>query len=111
MAQANTVHSAICILNPDGGSTVSGVVKFTQVEGQQVTLKGEMINLTPGKHGFHVHVYGKYLKLSFSIVLIIFLSQETSSMDAPLLALTGTPRRLFMVDPKVRSDTMVILAT
>ena len=62
IVKAPTVHSAICILNPDGGSSVRGVVKLTQVEGKQVTLKGEMVGLTPGKHGFHVHVYGNLLK-------------------------------------------------
>ena len=61
MAEAGpTTHYAICMLNPDGGSSVSGWSKFTQVEGQQIQITAEMNGLTPGKHGFHVHQFGKY---------------------------------------------------
>ena len=61
MVQAEaTTHYAICMLNPDGGSGVSGWTKFTQVEGQQIQIQAEMNGLTPGKHGFHVHQFGKF---------------------------------------------------
>ena len=55
-----TTHYAICILNPDGGSSVSGWTKFKQVEGQQIEVTAEMNGLTPGLHGFHVHQFGKF---------------------------------------------------
>ena len=58
-----TTHYAICMLNPDGGSGVSGHCKFTQVEGQQVQISAEMNGLTPGLHGFHVHQFGKFALL------------------------------------------------
>jgi Cu-Zn family superoxide dismutase len=48
---------AICVLAPTKDSTVSGVVTFT-VMGDSVQIKGEIKNLTPGKHGFHVHEFG-----------------------------------------------------
>ena len=54
-----TTHYAICMLLPDGNSGVSGCTKFTQVEGQPVQIAAEMNGLTAGKHGFHVHQFGK----------------------------------------------------
>ena len=65
-AAASVTHYAICILNPDGGSGVSGWTKFTQVEGQPVQITAEMNGLTPGKHGFHVHQYGKLLSIALT---------------------------------------------
>ena len=59
---APRTHYAMCILNPDGGSGVSGFCKYVQVEGQQTHIHAEMTGLTPGKHGFHVHVFGKFCK-------------------------------------------------
>jgi len=55
---ANT-HYAVCILREDGGSGVSGLVKFSQVEGENVKIHAEITGLTPGLHGFHIHQFGK----------------------------------------------------
>ena len=52
-------HYAVCVLNPDGGSGVSGVVKFTQVHGHKTRVQAEMRGLTHGHHGFHIHQFGK----------------------------------------------------
>ena len=52
-------YYAMCILNPDGGSGVSGHTKFVQNEGEQILIMSEMNGLTPGLHGFHVHQFGK----------------------------------------------------
>lgn len=65
MVEAVT-HYAVCVLNPDGGSGVSGVVRCSQVEGQKVKISAEIKGLTPGQHGFHIHQFGK----------IVFLCQE-----------------------------------
>lgn len=51
---ANT-HYAVCILREDGGSGVSGLVKFSQVEGEKVKIHAEITGLSPGLHGFHIH--------------------------------------------------------
>ena len=51
-------HYAICVMNPDGGSGVSGVVKFIQQEGQKVTIQAHLKGLSPGLHGFHIHEWG-----------------------------------------------------
>ena len=57
-SSANT-HYAVCVLNEDGGSGVSGVVKFVQTEGGKVRVTAEVKGLAEGKHGFHVHQFGK----------------------------------------------------
>jgi Cu-Zn family superoxide dismutase len=38
-------------------NTATGTVQFAQ-SGDKVTVSGKIINLTPGKHGFHVHEKG-----------------------------------------------------
>ena len=52
-------HYAICMLNQDGDSGVSGCAKFTQIDGQPIQMTAEVTGLTPGLHGFHVHQFGK----------------------------------------------------
>ena len=59
-AEEKKTHYAVCVLNPDGGSGVSGIAKLTQVEGEQVEINVEIKGLTPGLHGFHIHQFGKY---------------------------------------------------
>ncbi|MGH8728950.1 MAG: superoxide dismutase family protein [Burkholderiales bacterium] len=39
------------------GNTATGTVQFAQ-SGETVKVSGKIINLTPGKHGFHVHEKG-----------------------------------------------------
>lgn len=53
-----TVTYAICILNPDGNSGVSGVVKFAQPSGGKTIVHATIKGLKAGKHGFHVHEFG-----------------------------------------------------
>ena len=53
---------ALCLLKPDGGSGVQGVVKFSQEPGQKTRVVAEVTGLTPGLHGFHVHQYGNLLE-------------------------------------------------
>ena len=53
--EAGKVHYAICILYPDKGSGVSGVVKFYQEEGQNVFIRADLKGLKTGFHGFHIH--------------------------------------------------------
>ncbi len=49
------VHYAVSVLNPDGGSGVSGVVKFVQTEGHKTKITAVVKGLAPGIHGFHIH--------------------------------------------------------
>ena len=56
-AQAESVTKAVAVLSPTKGSSVSGTVAFTKVEGG-VKIVGEVTGLTPGQHGFHIHEFG-----------------------------------------------------
>ncbi len=51
------VTNAKVILKPTESNHVSGTVTFTAVEGG-VKIVADVKNLTPGKHGFHVHEHG-----------------------------------------------------
>ena len=50
---------AVCVLIPTKDSKVSGIVTFTQKDGE-VEVTGEITGLTPGKHGFHIHEFGDF---------------------------------------------------
>jgi Cu-Zn family superoxide dismutase len=52
-----TVTKAVAVLHPTEGNKVEGTVTFTAVEGG-VLIVADVKNLTPGKHGFHVHEHG-----------------------------------------------------
>ena len=51
------VNRAVCMLNPDGGSGVSGKVIF-ESQGDKTKISATVSGLTPGKHGFHIHELG-----------------------------------------------------
>lgn len=48
---------AVAMLDPSKGYDVQGKVTFTKVEGG-VKVHADLKNLTPGKHGFHIHAHG-----------------------------------------------------
>ena len=49
--------SAVALLHPRSGSTVSGSIKFTQI-GDVVRITGEVTGHTKGPKGFHIHEKG-----------------------------------------------------
>ena len=49
--------SATAELQPRSGSTVSGSVRFIEVDGK-LRVEAKVAGLTPGEHGFHVHEAG-----------------------------------------------------
>ena len=51
------VRRAIVALNPTKGNTAIGIAHFIEVEGG-ILVVCTMDNLSPGKHGFHVHEFG-----------------------------------------------------
>lgn len=53
----NDGQTAVVVLSPTEGNNVTGVVYFTQTD-KGVHVSGMVENLTPGKHGFHVHEFG-----------------------------------------------------
>ncbi len=46
------------VLVATSGSAVSGTLKFHETQDRVVHITGTIAGLTPGKHGFHVHVNG-----------------------------------------------------
>lgn len=48
---------AVAVLQPTQGNDVKGTVRFTQ-QAQGVKVTAHVTGLTPGKHGYHVHVNG-----------------------------------------------------
>jgi Cu-Zn family superoxide dismutase len=55
--QAQDVNKAIVTLQPKSESRVTGMITFTKM-GDQVQVVGDIENLTPGKHGLHLHEKG-----------------------------------------------------
>ena len=49
-------QSAIAVMHPTEGYDVKGYVFFEKVD-DGIRVSGRIENLTPGKHGFHVHEY------------------------------------------------------
>ncbi|KAL1439398.1 hypothetical protein MTO96_010218 [Rhipicephalus appendiculatus] len=53
------VTDAICVLGQSGGSNVTGVLNFQQKDPDDfVTITGDVTGLSPGLHGFHIHLRG-----------------------------------------------------
>jgi Cu-Zn family superoxide dismutase len=50
-------ETIIAQLEPKSGSKVTGFIVFTKV-GEEVLVAGAIQNLTPGKHGLHIHDKG-----------------------------------------------------
>ena len=62
MESSAKTRYAVCILRPDGGSGVQGVVKFAQTEGGKTRVVTEITGLKEGDHGFHVHQFGNLME-------------------------------------------------
>lgn len=57
MMKIDSVNKAEAVLKATEGNKVEGTVTFTKVEGG-VLIVADVVNLKPGKHGFHVHEHG-----------------------------------------------------
>lgn len=55
--QTEKIKKAIAVLHPTKGNKASGIVKFQKAE-NGIKVTAEIKNLSPGKHGFHIHEYG-----------------------------------------------------
>ncbi|MGI9471055.1 MAG: superoxide dismutase family protein [Rubripirellula sp.] len=47
----------VAVVRGTKGNKVYGTLRLTQ-RGDDLQIKGKVINLTPGEHGFHIHQYG-----------------------------------------------------
>src|SRR3954465_13404168 len=56
-AYGQDVTKAMVRLDPKSGSKVTGTITFTK-SGDEVEVTGDIENLSPGKHGFHIHDKG-----------------------------------------------------
>ena len=56
-AFAEEPTKAVAVLHPTEGSQVHGIVTFTKT-GDTMKIVADVMGLTPGKHGFHIHEYG-----------------------------------------------------
>jgi len=52
---------AVAVIQATAGNDTSGYVLFEKTA-EGVTVSGKIMNLSPGKHGFHVHQYGDLRK-------------------------------------------------
>lgn len=55
--ESQKIEKAIAVLHPTKGNNTSGVVTFHKAE-KGIRITGEIKDLSPGKHGFHIHEYG-----------------------------------------------------
>lgn len=51
------IKEGVAVLAPTKGNTVGGTIVFKQDKGD-VQVTGEVTGLTPGQHGFHIHMFG-----------------------------------------------------
>jgi superoxide dismutase, Cu-Zn family len=51
------IKDAVCILVPMKASGVNGTILLKQEKGY-ARVTGEVMGLKPGKHGFHIHMFG-----------------------------------------------------
>lgn len=54
---AGPAQVAIASVQPLGGATATGVVRFTRLE-HGVEISADITGLAPGTHGFHIHEFG-----------------------------------------------------
>lgn len=56
--QMPEIKKAIAIMTPTEGNETNGIVSFSKMPGNKVKVSVEIYNLSPGKHGFHIHEFG-----------------------------------------------------
>jgi Cu-Zn family superoxide dismutase len=57
MPKEARISEAAAVLYPVGDDSVSGIVRFSLVEGG-IKIVADVSGLEPGRHGFHIHEFG-----------------------------------------------------
>lgn len=57
IASKGSIVKAICVLYPTQGNMVSGTVTFTKTD-KGIKIVADIVGLSKGKHGFHIHECG-----------------------------------------------------
>ena len=57
MDTSRKTHKAICVLTATQGNNVTGTITFTQTP-EGIKVVADVVGLTKGKHGFHIHECG-----------------------------------------------------
>lgn len=57
ISNAPTITSAVAVIHPKNDSDVQGTVTLSSTE-NGIKVEAEIMGLTDGKHGFHIHQYG-----------------------------------------------------
>ena len=60
--ESSDMTNAVCVLNPTEGSNVRGIIKFEKTD-DGIKIIADVTELTPGKHGFHIHEFGDCSRL------------------------------------------------
>jgi len=55
--QTPGIQKAICVIYPTAGNNVSGTITFTWTD-KGIKVVADLMGLSKGKHGFHIHDYG-----------------------------------------------------
>ena len=57
MQKMPMIHKAVAFITPTHGNTVHGIVTFEKTD-SGVHIVATLMQLKPGKHGFHIHEFG-----------------------------------------------------
>jgi Cu-Zn family superoxide dismutase len=56
-AGAAKINKAVAVLHPTQGSNATGTVYFSRTQ-NGILVTADVMGLSPGKHGFHIHEFG-----------------------------------------------------
>ena len=56
-ANGAEINKAVAVLHPTQGNNVTGTVYFNRTE-KGIKVTADVMGLSPGKHGFHIHQFG-----------------------------------------------------
>merc|ERR1712227_834414 len=61
LISSTSALKAVCTFNGEGSGEVTGdilLIEHETPDGTEIEISGELMNLSPGEHGFHIHEKG-----------------------------------------------------